>query len=254
WLTPQMDRLFIDGASVRRRFLDRLVASFDPAHAKRLARYQHALQERAQLLARAGANGADAAWLDAIETQIAEHGIAVSAARAELIRRLTAVIAGDDGPFPKAALAVVGAVEEWLESLPALAAEDRLRASLAENRRRDAESGHVQIGPHRGDFQVTHLDRRLPAALCSTGEQKALLVSIVLAHARLLADNSGTAPILLLDEVVAHLDATRRRALFGAIIDLEIQAWLTGTDEDVFSDLRGHAQFPRVRDGVIQSA
>lgn len=254
WLTPQMDRLFLEGASARRRFLDRLVASFDPDHAKRLARYSHALQERAQLLARPGAIGADARWLDAVETQIAEHGVAVTAARQELVGRLTQVMAADGSPFPMARLAVTGAVEDWLLSLPALAAEDRLRTSLAEARRRDAESGHTQWGPHRSDLTVNHLVKQLPAALCSTGEQKALLIAIVLAHARLLADCGGSAPILLLDEIAAHLDAARRRALFESIVDLGIQAWLTGTDEETFADLRGHAQFLRVRDAVIQGS
>jgi DNA replication and repair protein RecF len=254
WLIPQMDRLFLDGAAGRRRFLDRLVASFDPDHAKRLARYNHALQERAQLLARPGGSGADGNWLDAIETQIAEHGIAITAARIELAGRLTQVMASDGSPFPKAELAVTGDAEEWLAALPALAAEDRLRTSLAESRRRDAESGHTQFGPHRSDLQATHLAKRLPAALCSTGEQKALLIAMVLAHGRLLADCNGAAPVLLLDEIVAHLDAARRRALFEAIVNLGIQAWLTGTDEETFQDLRGHAQFLRVRDAVIQEA
>jgi DNA replication and repair protein RecF len=253
WLTPQMDRLFLDGASARRRFVDRLVAGYDPEHTGRLAKYNHALQERTQLLARSGPAG-DAPWLDALETQIAEHGIAVAAARMELASRLGSTMAADDGPFPGAELALEGAVEAWLGELPALAAEDRFRAHLAESRRRDADSGRTQFGPHRSDLGVRDVARRMPAELCSTGEQKALLISIVLAHARLLAETHDNAPILLLDEVAAHLDALRRRALFDAILALGLQAWLTGTDEESFAGLRGRARFLRVRDAAVQVA
>jgi DNA replication and repair protein RecF len=251
WLTPQMDRLFLDSAGARRRFLDRLVYGFDPDHARRLARYEHALQERSQLLRQNGPAGWDPAWLGALEQQIAEGGVAIAAARRELIERLGHAVARGVGPFPRAALSLDGAVERWLTETPALAAEDRFREQLAADRARDAESGGALCGPHRSDLAVAHLTRGLPAAQCSTGEQKALLISIVLAQARVQIDSRGVAPILLLDEVVAHLDAIRRTALFEEILALDLQAWLTGTETGLFAELGGRAQFFGVRDAVV---
>jgi len=252
WLTPQMDRLFLDSAGARRRFLDRLVYGFDTDHAGRLARYEHALQERSQLLRQSGPNGWDAAWLGALEQQIAEGGVAVAAARRELIERLGQAVARGVGPFPQAALALDGAVEDWLAEMPALAVEDRFREQLAVDRLRDAESGGAHCGIHRSDLRVTHLARGLPAAQCSTGEQKALLIAILLAQARLQAAASGLAPIMLLDEIAAHLDATRRRALFDELLELGAQAWLTGTDEALFAELGAQAQFFTIRDARIE--
>jgi DNA replication and repair protein RecF len=254
WLTPQMDRLFLDSAGARRRFLDRLVYGFDPDHAGRLARYEHALQERSQLLRQGGSGSWDTAWLGALEQQIAEGGVAIAAARRELIERLGQAVARGVGPFPQAALALDGAVEGWLAEMPALAVEDRFRDQLAADRPRDAESGGAHCGTHRSDLRVTHLARGLPAAQCSTGEQKALLISIVLAEARVQIDSRGVAPILLLDEVVAHLDAIRRTALFEEILALDLQAWLTGTEAALFAELGGRAQFLGVRDAVVTPA
>jgi len=251
WLTPQMDRLFLDSAGARRRFLDRLVYGLDPDHARRLARYDHALQERSQILRQGGPGTWDAAWLAALEQQIAEGGVAIAAARRELLERLGHALARGVGPFPQAALALVGAVEGWLAEMPALAVEDRFRAQLAADRPRDAESGGAHCGTHRSDLGVTHLARGLPAAQCSTGEQKALLLSIVLAEARVQIESRGVAPLLLLDEVVAHLDAIRRAALFEEILALDLQAWLTGTEAALFADLGDRAQFFGVRDAVI---
>lgn len=237
WLTPPMDRLFQESAGGRRRFLDRLVFGFDPAHAGRLNRYEHALRERARLL-REGRM--DDGWLSGLEEQMAATGIAVAAARLEVVQRLRAACARAVGPFPGADLSVDGAVEGWLASGPALAAEDRLRGSLRAGRRADAESGGAAVGPHRSDLSVRHQAKDMPAALCSTGEQKALLIAIVLANARLLAAERGAAPLLLLDEVAAHLDAERRAALFHEILALGAQAWMTGTDTADFEPL-GHA-------------
>ena len=251
WLTPQMDGLFIDGAAARRRFLDRLVLGHDPEHARRLARYDHALHERSRLLRQSGPAGWDAAWLGAIEQQIAEGGVAIAAARRELIERLVHVLADRTGPFPRAGLSVEGVVEGWLAEMPALAAEDAFRQRLAEDRLRDAEAGGAQCGPHRSDLAVIHLARGLPAAACSTGEQKALLVSIVLAQVRLQAETGARAPVLLLDEVAAHLDASRRSALFDELLALDLQAWLTGTDTALFAELGERVQFFRVREGTI---
>jgi len=256
WLTPQMDRLFLDGAAGRRRFLDRLIYGFDPGHARRLARYEHALQERSQLLRRGLPGGglpggADGSWLAGLEQQMAENGVAIAAARHESVVRLCQAVALGVGPFPRATLALDGTIENWLKQMPALAVEDGFRRQLAADRARDAETGGAQCGPHRADLTVTHLGKGLPAAQCSTGEQKALLISIVLAHARLLTESRGCAPILLLDEVAAHLDAGRRSALFEEILALDLQAWLTGTEAELFAELGERAQFFGVRDAAI---
>jgi len=244
WLTPQMDRLFVEAASGRRRFLDRLAAGFDPGHWSRLLAYERALRERARLL-REGREGkrADPAWLKALEEIMAENGVALAAARRETVARLHAACAESAGPFPRAGLAVEGAVEAWLEAMPALAAEEAFRRALEAGRALDAESGVTQCGPHRSDLQARHLETGEAAAFCSTGEQKAVLVAIVLAYARLVALMRGAAPILLLDEVTAHLDAARRGALFEALLDLGSQAWLAGTEPALFGALKGRAQF-----------
>jgi len=250
WLTPDMDRLFLDGPAERRRFLDRLVYGFDPDHAARVAAYDHALRERARLLRDARGAG-EAGWLDVLEEQMAARGVAIAAARRDLVARLQGAIAAGVGRFPRPGLGVEGAVERWLDTMPALAAEEALRDRLAAARRHDAETGGAAWGPHRSDFAVTHLGRGLPAAECSTGEQKALLIAVVLAQARLQAAVRGAPPVLLLDEVAAHLDAVRRAALFDEILALGAQAWLTGTDEALFAPLGDDAQFLRVRDAAI---
>jgi DNA replication and repair protein RecF len=252
WLTPQMDGLFLDSKSARRRFLDRLVASFDPGHASRLNAYEQALAERLRLLRGDGPPAAgDPAWLGALEQQIAEHGVALAAARLDLVARLGRVLAESDGIFPQPALAVVGEVEDWLGAMPALAAEDRLRHRLAEGRGLDAEAGRALLGPHRSDLYVRFAATHMPAADCSTGEQKALLIAILLGQARLMAAERGRTPLLLLDEVAAHLDENRRRALFEALLDLGVQAWLTGTDRSLFAAFGERAQFFAVAEARI---
>jgi DNA replication and repair protein RecF len=249
WLTPAMDRLFVEAASGRRRFLDRLVLSDDTDHARRVASYEQAMRERAKLLVE---RRDDAGWLDALEAQVAEHGVAIACARRDLVARLDAALAEDAAPFPSAALGLSGEVEAWLERVPALAAEDALRAALKESRARDAETGGAAVGPHRSDLAVRHRARGVAAADCSTGEQKALLLSIVLADARGAAARRGVAPLLLLDEVVAHLDGTRREALFDRLRALGAQAWLTGTDRALFQGLARDAQNFDVRDGGLR--
>jgi DNA replication and repair protein RecF len=246
WLTPQMDRLFVEGASGRRRFLDRLVYGFDPDHARRLAALERAQSERQRLLAD---GGRDATWLVAIEDTVAREAIAVAAARRETIRRINVAVGESDGVFPGALLALTGGIAGWLDEMPALAAEERLRGRLAELRRTGVSDG----APH-GDLDVRHLDRDLPAAQCSTGEQKALLISITLANARLHARARGAAPVLLLDEVATHLDARRREALFDQILALGAQAWLTGTDWAPFAPLAGTAAHYGVVDAVLAPA
>ena len=250
WLTPEMDRLFDSGASGRRRFLDRLVGGFDRDHAARVGRYERAMRERNRILRGSGPRG-DAAWLGALETAMAETGVAVAAARRSLVGRLGAYCREAMGGFPAAALAVEGAVEEMLGEMPALAVEEGVRERLATLRGADAEAGRATFGVHRSDLACTHIARDCPASLCSTGEQKALLIRIVLAGATLHADDSGSAPILLLDEVGAHLDRDRRAALFDAVLALDSQAWITGTEPEAFAALGDRAQRFAVADGAL---
>jgi DNA replication and repair protein RecF len=248
WLTPQMDRLFIEAASGRRRFLDRLVFGLDPEHARVASAYERAMRERGRLL-RDGPR--DPAWLAALEDTMAAQGVALAAARRDFVARLGAALDMGVGPFPKAGLALDGTLEGWLAEMPALEVEDRFRAALAEARGRDGEAGGATIGPHRSDLAVTHLAKDMPAGQCSTGEQKALLIAMVVANARLAASQAGAPPVLLLDEVAAHLDEGRRRALFDEVLALGVQAWLTGTDAALFEGLVGQAQFFTVADGTI---
>jgi DNA replication and repair protein RecF len=256
WLTPAMDRLFVEGPSGRRRLLDRLVLGLDPAHLGRVARYEQALRERARLLrpmahALAHDGPVDPAWLAALEEIMAAEGVAVAAARRDAIERLDRVCAEARGAFPRARLSLIGAVEGWLDDMPALAAEERLRAALALERAGDALSGGAATGPHRSDLHVIHAEKGIAAESASTGEQKALLIAILLAQTRLQRAVRGEPPLLLLDEVAAHLDAVRRDALFEVLAGLESQAWITGTDAALFAPLRGAARFLSVADGAV---
>ena len=248
WLTPPMDRLFLEGPSGRRRFLDRMVLGLDPAHASRVAAYEQALRERSHLL-RDGP--ADSAWLAALEEVMAEQGVAVAAGRRETVQRLDRTCAEAEGPFPRARLTLVGGVESWLEEVPALAAEARFKEALAANRQNDGQAGGAAIGPHRSDLAVSLAEKGVAAEFASTGEQKALLIAILLAHAALQQATRGEPPLLLLDEIAAHLDASRRAALFEALVRLESQAWLTGSDAALFAPLRCDAQFLSVHGGTL---
>ena len=252
WLTPAMDRLFLDGPGSRRKFLDRLVTAFDADHAGRMAAYDHAYRQRLRLL-RDGQG--DAAWFAALEDTMARHGVALAAGRHDIVARLTRELAGGAGPFPAATLALVGTVDGWLAEMPAVDVEDAVRRSLWDERRGIAGAG---AGPHRSDLGVAmsapgHPSHGQPAALCSTGEQKALLISILLAQARLQKAKRGHAPLLLLDEVAAHLDEARRRALFAEILRLGAQAWMTGTDAGLFQDFGENAQYFRVENGTLKA-
>ena len=255
WLTPEMDRLFQDGASGRRRFIDRMVFGFDPEHANRLVTYEQALRGRQRLLRD---NVDDTAWLTVLEETMASSGVAVAAARRETVAKLDAALKSGDAaaslPFPRASLDLAGEVEAWLAEGPALEAEDRLRAAFAAARGRDRSAGRTGHGPHRSELIVSHIDKNMPAARCSTGEQKALLIAIVLAHAQLLTLDRGATPVLLLDEVAAHLDDDRRAALAARILDLGAQAWLTGTDNRLFDGFSGAAQFLQVADATVSPA
>jgi DNA replication and repair protein RecF len=254
WLTPQMDRLFQDGAGDRRRFLDRLVWALEPHHAREVAAYENAMAQRNRLLAQERREGraVDPAWLAALEDAMARHGVAAAAARRGLVGRLNgALLGGITGAFPAARLDLQCTAAAALDGAPALAVEDGLREGWAASRGRDAAAGATLEGPHRADLLFTHAPKGLPAGLCSTGEQKALLIAVVLAHAGLIADARGFAPLLLLDEVAAHLDARRREALFGALAALPAQAFLTGTDAGIFAPLRDTAEGFRALPGVL---
>lgn len=252
WLTPAMDGLFTGPASDRRKFVDRLVLAIDPSHGRRVADFEKAMRARNRLL---GDGSPDRAWLDAIEAQMVDTGVAIALARLELISLLTGVIvrsADPDSPFPDALLELHGTLETLAPETAAAELEDGYRDRLADSRRADAAAGRTLEGPHRSDLAVSHRPKAMPAELCSTGEQKALLVGILLAHARLVADLAGQAPILLLDEIAAHLDVRRRAALFDRIDALDCHAWMTGTDRSLFSALGDRALYCHVAGGTVK--
>jgi DNA replication and repair protein RecF len=252
WLTPAQDRLFMDGASERRRFLDRLVLALYPGHAGHVSRYEHAQRERLKLLTE---GRADPAWLTALEARIAEHGVIASHARWEAVEALSRFSATPlhDSLFP-ISMALRGAVEGLLaQGLPALAVEEQVKALLARNRNEDARSGRTSFGPNRVDLLVRHEGKRQAADQCSTGEQKILLTSLILAQAQLIQRQAGRAPLLLLDEIAAHLDAGRRAALFDVMQGLALPCWMTGTDAALFSGLKNRATFVQVSDGKLDS-
>lgn len=246
WLTPAMDRLFSEGATGRRRFLDRLTLALHPGHAGQAARYDAAMRARNRLLAEDRA--ADPAWLTALERQMAEHGEAVAAARRDTVAALGERLAdAADGPFARARVRLDGWGADALEDGVAA-----LSTELRQRRGQDAAAGRATAGPHRSDLSVVHVGKNQPAEMCSTGEQKALLLGLVLAHAGLVGERRGQAPVLLLDEVAAHLDAVRRGALFDRLVDMGAQVWMTGTDRSLFSGLSGHATFVAVSDGQLR--
>ncbi|MBO9122237.1 DNA replication/repair protein RecF [Rhizobium sp. 16-488-2b] len=249
WLTPSMDGLFTGGSSERRRFLDRLVLSLDPAHGRRASDFERAMRSRNKLL---DERRFDPSWLSGIEEQMATLGIAMAMARQEMLGLLVRLIeeTRETSPFPSASLDLAGFMDGQFDR-PAVDLEDEYAAQLAESRYRDAAAGRTLEGPHRADLLVRHRDKRMEAARCSTGEQKALLVGLIMAHARLVANLTGHAPILLLDEIAAHLDENRRAALFDLIDAPGGQAFMTGTDRSMFSALGDRAQFFTVADGKI---
>jgi DNA replication and repair protein RecF len=239
WLTPVMDRLWLEGASERRRFLDRISLSFAPDHADAASSYERAMRERNRLL-KDGVR--EPAWFDALERQMADAGAALSRNRAYSLRRLTEAQDDAISAFPRAALALSdpdGVPEEAWSS-------DALRQALGEGRSRDQAAGRSLTGPHRSDLSAVYTDKGMEARACSTGEQKALLISLILASARAVADDTGAPPLILLDEVAAHLDADRRAALYDEICALGAQAWMTGTGPELFEDLGARAQQFRV--------
>lgn len=238
WLTPAMDRLFVEPPAERRRFLDRLTLALHPSHAVHSNRYEAAMRARNRLLG--DDRPADPEWLTALEAQMAEHGRAIDAARRQTVTLLSArLTAVPESSFARATLALDG----WC-------AQDRLAADLAQGRARDAAAGRALNGPHRSDLAVSHAGKGQPAALCSTGEQKALLLGLVIAHAELVADHVGRPPILLLDEVAAHLDPSRRIALFDRLAG-KGQVWMTGTEPALFDAIGTDATRLSVHGGQV---
>jgi DNA replication and repair protein RecF len=252
WLTPAMDQLFNGPASERRRFLDRLVLAVDAEHQSRVNALERALRSRNRLLEEARP---DPHWLDAIEHETAELAVAVAASRAQTVCLLQARLAArrkPNSPFPAAEIVLDGWVEKLVASHPATEIEDRYRAVLKENRARDAAAGRTLDGPHLTDLAVAHAGKSIAAADASTGEQKALLIGLVLAHTGLIAEMSGFAPVLLLDEVVAHLDPLRRAALYAELATLGAQVFVTGADTAAFADLALQAEMFEVSPGQIR--
>lgn len=251
WLTPAMDGLFTGPGSERRRFLDRLVLAVSPGHGAHVNAFEKAMRGRNRLLED---DRLDIDWLEAIEAQMAELGVAVSLARVETVACLARLIAATraDSPFPHAELALEGEIEALVAmGGPAADAEDTYRARLRDGRRRDKAAGRTLDGPHRADLVVHHGPKAMPAHLSSTGEQKALLLGLVLAHARLVGETCGRAPLLLLDEVAAHLDPRRRAELFDVVEALGSQCWMTGTDAEAFAALGARAEIFEVAQGRI---
>jgi DNA replication and repair protein RecF len=252
WLTPDLDALFRGPAGDRRRFLDRLVLAVDADHGTRVNALERALRSRNRVLEESPDDGL---WLDALEREVAELAIAVAAARQETVQRLASLILetrDDASPFPFATMALAGDIDTLVATLPAVDAEDRYRAILRENRPRDRAAGRTLIGPQASDLLVRHGPKDIPAGSASTGEQKALLIGLVLAHARLVATMSGLAPLVLLDEVAAHLDPRRRAGLFEALEALGGQVWMTGADPALFLELRDRADLLHVQPGRIE--
>lgn len=253
WLTPSMDQVFIEGGTARRKFFDRLVYGFTPEHAARVTAYEGAMRERNKLLGDGRAH-ADPYWLSVLEQQMAEHAVAITLARLEMLDRLRVELMQDIAGFPRAELQLQGAIERWLveEGLSALEIEQKFAERLMSLRGVDAARGRASEGPQRSEWIVIHSFKQMEAGNCSTGEQKALILSILLASARARANWCGVAPILLLDEVIAHLDVDKRACLFDLIRQCRIQAWMTGTDAADFKGLEGISTQLEIDGGMVK--
>ncbi len=251
WLTPQMDRLFLEGSSGRRRFLDRMIFAFDPSHSGRVTRYENALRQRSKLLSE---KPNEQSWISGLEKQMAETGIAITAARIDFLDRLKASFLSEQesqGHFPKADLSLIGTLEDLLEQYPALEAENKYIELLIHSRPYDSIAGGAKTGAHKTDLDVVYSDKKTAANQCSTGEQKALLISIILAHGCLMNKERGAPPVLLLDEIAAHLDKDRREALFHQLNLMGGQVWMTGTDLILFESIKNTAQFFTIKSADI---
>lgn len=249
WLTPDMDRLLAESAGERRRFADRLAFALDPAHSTRINRYEEAMRSRARLLRD---NVTDDAWLGALEASMAQDGIAIAAARNDWVQHICHHLNDDPHPFPRVTVSISGFLEKYLESHDALDAEALFKTMLKQNRPTDAASGITATGTHRSDLDVHHVTKDMPAHLCSTGEQKALLISLVLAQARLLSAIHQSTPLILLDDITAHLDEMRRDALAQQLLMLGGQAWLSGTDDSFFTAFKQKAQVLSIENGHVK--
>jgi DNA replication and repair protein RecF len=250
WLVPAMDTLFVGAPAERRRFLDRLALAVDAEHVTRVNALDRALRSRNRLLSEPRP---DEHWLDAVEHETAELAVAVAGVRVEAAHRLERVLAArHDSEFPPVDIALQGWMEQLLPTHPAIDIEERYRAVLRDNRGRDAAAGRTLDGPHLTDLTVIYARKNMPAAQASTGEQKALLIGLVLAQARLIAEMTGTTPVLLLDEVVAHLDPGRRRALHAELAQLGAQVWMTGADPALFVEIESGAAIIEVRAGSLE--
>jgi DNA replication and repair protein RecF len=253
WLTPALDRLFSGAASERRRYLDRMVALFDADHGARINRFEKLMRERNLLLA----DGPfDKAWASSLEMQMAEEAVAIAAARLQSISNLGAYLTPQklDGPFPWSELSITGDIEDLVKELPALAAEDRYKKLLLDGRGADRAAGRTLVGPHRSDLLVRHGPKNIAAEEGSTGEQKALLIGLVLAQTEAIRAVTGSAPILLLDEIAAHLDKARRTALFGHLDRLKVQSWMTGTEPELFDGASGSTVVYHVENGRLSES
>jgi DNA replication and repair protein RecF len=250
WLVPAMDSLFTGAPSERRRFFDRLALAVDPDHGGRVNALERALRSRNRLLAEPQP---DTHWLDAVEHETAEIAVAVAGLRAEAARRLEGVLAARRGAdFPPVQIALEGWMEKLIPTQPAIEIEERYRAVLLESRVRDAAAGRTLDGPHLTDLAVIYAHKGIAAAEASTGEQKALLIGLVLAQARLITEMTGFAPVLLLDEVLAHLDPARRKALHAELAELDAQVWITGADPALFAEVGDDAAVVEVRSGRLE--
>ena len=248
WMTPAQDRLFSDSPSGRRHFIDQLVSAFDINHITRIKEFERGRRDRMRILR---SNILDKNWLDAIEQGMAERAVAIAAGRLDIVSRLHDEVISIDSKFPCPGVGINGLVEDWLRDMPALNAEEMYKKQLAEDRSRDRETGG-SVGPHLSDLTATFNREGVPASQASTGEQKAILIAILLAHSRLLAQLRGAPPIMLLDEVVAHLDSNRRESLFECLLKMGTQAWMTGTDLEFFSGLSNNARYLRVDKSTIK--
>jgi len=250
WLVPAMDALFAGAPSERRRFLDRLVLAVDAHHASRVNALERSLRSRNRLLENPQP---DAHWLDAVEHETAELAVAVASLRVETVRRLQAVLSSrKESAFPSAEIALDGWMEQLVPAHPAVEIEQRYRAVLRDNRARDATAGRTLDGPHLTDLKVAYAPKNIAAADASTGEQKALLIGLVLSHARLIAEMTAHAPVVLLDEVLAHLDPARRKALHEELAQLQTQVWMTGADPALFSEIEGDCAIVEVKAGRLE--
>lgn len=237
WLTPQMEKIFLDGSYERRRFFDRFVFTFDPAHSGRLSRYENAMRERSKLLKN---ERPDPKWLDLLEQNMAESAMAITAARTVLCEKLSQAMEELDDirtVFPAASIRASGTLEEFVKTHSALECEDYFKQELKFSREHDVLYGGAKTGPHKSDIDVMHLGKKMPADQCSTGEQKSLLITLILSQSKLVQEERGSAPILLLDDIVSHLDDHRRNNLFDYLSHLNSQYWITGTDTDAFAPI-----------------